>query len=54
MLTTFEIYFNDLTKEAQERLLKELNINDPADGNYDIDGYIPLAILDFEVAEGGD
>ena len=50
MVITFEIYFNDLSKETQERLLKELNINDPAD----FCDIIPLAILDFEVEEQGD
>ena len=45
---TFEIYFSDLNKDAQTRLLNLLNMENPEEGNYDTD-LIPLAIIDFEV-----
>ena len=31
----FELYLSDLTKEAQERLLKFWRMNDPSEGNFD-------------------
>ena len=39
-----EIYFDDLTVEAQERLMTEAGIKDPAEANWDV-----LPICEFEV-----
>ena len=47
-MSSFEIYFNDLTQEAQDRLLETFNTT-PEDENWDI---APLAIIERE--EGGD
>ncbi|MDY5338674.1 MAG: hypothetical protein SPG83_03900 [Intestinimonas sp.] len=32
----FEIYFSDLTPEAQERLLASCGLSSAAEGNYDV------------------
>jgi hypothetical protein len=45
-MKTFEIYFNDLTREAQERLCREFETNS-ADENWEIDVF-PLAIIHKE------
>lgn len=39
-----EIMFNDLTHEAQKRLLKEAGITSPEEMNWDI---IPVAVIEF-------
>ena len=41
----FEIYFSDLTTEAQEALLKWANIEKPEELNWDI---APIAIITKE------
>ena len=43
----FELSFEDLTKVAQERILKAAGIEKPEDLNWDIPGF-PLAIIEFE------
>ncbi len=47
MTTTFNIYFDDLTEDAQTRLLKLLHADGPEDMNFDMD-LVPLAVYDFE------
>lgn len=32
----FEIYFDDLKEEVQQKLLKAAGIKDPADANWDV------------------
>lgn len=41
-MVTFEIYLQDLTPQAQERLSQYINLNDT---NYDV---FPIATVDFE------
>lgn len=45
MINTVEIYFNDLTTEAQSKVCKAAGIATGADANWDI---IPIALVDFE------
>lgn len=45
--TEFEICFEDLTKEAQERYLKTVGAEDSSE----INNFIPLAILEIEKGE---
>lgn len=40
----FEIYFRDLTPEAQERFLAYMDIADESEGNYEV---FPITILDY-------
>lgn len=40
----FEIYFSDLTEDTQKRLLEFMGIDDPKDGNLDMD-INPIAIF---------
>jgi hypothetical protein len=40
-----EIMFNDLTCEAQKRLLKEAGITSPKERNWDT---IPVAVVEFK------
>ncbi len=42
-----EIYFSDLTPEAQQRVLDAAGITDPKEANWDGD-ILPLAIISFE------
>ena len=42
---TLEIYYNDLTPEAQQRYLDFFQLDSAADGNLDID-IVPLFELD--------
>ena len=42
-MRTFEIYFTDLTAEAQERFLQEIDVNN--ENNFDT---FPIATVDFE------
>ena len=44
-MKTFEIMFDDLTDEAQQRFLEFQGLDNYQDGNYDI---MPLAIVDME------
>ena len=46
-MKTFEIYFSDLTPDAQERFLAAQGLHCAADGNYDMD-LIPLCEFEFE------
>jgi hypothetical protein len=48
MTNTVEIYFDDLTPEAQARVMEAMEIVDPSEGNFEIS---PLAILEFEVED---
>ncbi len=40
-----EIFFSDLTEDAQARVLSELGLKDAKDGNFDI---APLFVLEVE------
>jgi hypothetical protein len=42
---TFEIMFDDLKNEVQQRFLEFQGLDNPQDGNYDI---VPLAIVELE------
>lgn len=44
----FELYFDDLNNEAQNRLLAFMDLRDPAEGNFDV---APIAIIDYELEE---
>ena len=46
-MKTFEIYFNDLNEDAQQRLLKAVGAETAADMNWDMD-ICPIAMYDFE------
>jgi hypothetical protein len=46
-MKTFEIFFSDLNKVAQKRLLEFVGESDPKEMNWDID-LVPLASFDFE------
>ena len=35
--TEFEIYFSDLTEDAQKRLMEAVGITEPSEMNWDID-----------------
>ena len=41
----FELYFDDLTEQAQERLCKCAGIENPEDANWDC---IPITTIEFE------
>ena len=43
----FELFFSDLTPEAQQRLLDTVGIKDPKEANWDMDIF-PITILEFE------
>lgn len=47
-MRNLEIYFSDLTPEAQERALAAAGIKDASDANWDC---FPIATLDFEEEE---
>lgn len=46
-MKTFEIYFSDLNKDAQKRLLDLVEVDAPKEMNWDID-ICPIAIYEFE------
>ena len=46
MNKTLEIYFSDLTPDAQERLLEFEGVSDQSECNYD---FTPIAILEREI-----
>lgn len=48
-MVSFEIYFSDLTAEAQKELMELVHINDPSEMNWDGD-MCPLAIYETEDA----
>lgn len=47
-MTKLEIYFHDLTEEAQQRVLKALGISSPEEASLDV---FPLFVIELEVAE---
>ena len=49
-MSSFEIYFSDLTPEAQKRFLEAQGLKSAAEGNYDVNT-VPLASFDFETGE---
>ena len=46
-MKSFEIFFDDLTEEAQERFLEHFNMKEE-DGNFEL---TPLAVVDMEIEE---
>lgn len=42
----FEIYFKDLTEQAQKEFLSYMNMADETEGNYDV---FPIAVIESEV-----
>ncbi|MBA7628862.1 hypothetical protein ES703_36359 [subsurface metagenome] len=44
-MKTFEIMFDDLTEEAQQRFLEFQGLEDQADGNYEV---VPVAVVELE------
>lgn len=44
---TFNIFFSDLTEEAQKRLMEIVGITDPKEMNWDMD-ILPIATMDVE------
>lgn len=44
---TFNIFFSDLTEEAQKRLMEVVGIKDPKEMNWDMD-ILPIATMDVE------
>ena len=44
---TFNIFFSDLTEEAQKRLMEIVGIKDPKEMNWDMD-ILPIATMDVE------
>jgi len=44
-MKTFEIMFDDLTEEAQQRFLEFQGLEDPKDGNYEV---VPIAVIELE------
>jgi hypothetical protein len=49
-IVDFDVYFSDLNKDAQKRLMKALNIKSPGERNWDRD-WLPLFTLEFIEAE---
>lgn len=47
-MTSVQIFFNDLTPEAQERVLEAAGLSSAEEANWDV---IPLAVLDYEEEE---
>ena len=48
-MNEFEIYFSDLTEEAQKALLEAARIEDPGDMNWDV-----FPVVTFTVGEDDD
>lgn len=44
----FNIYFNDLNEDAQQRIMKAVGIDDPSEMNWDIN-MCPLAMYPLPV-----
>ena len=45
-MKTIEIYWNDLTEQAQNEIREQLNMEPDENGNWDV---IPMATLDIEL-----
>ena len=45
MVKTFEIFWNDLTNDCQQRIQEFLNMDEDDNGNYDV---FPLATFEVE------
>lgn len=50
-MSTFELYFSDLTEEAQKRFLKAEGIKNPEEANYDV---FPIATIELDDIEESD
>ena len=46
-MKTFNIYFSDLSDDAQKELMELVGVEDPKEMNWDAD-LVPLAMVDFE------
>lgn len=51
-MDTFELYFNDLTPNAQARLLEAAGIKHPSEMNWD--NIFPITVLYFDDDDGYD
>ena len=49
-MKAFDIYFSDLTVDAQKRLMDAVGISSPSEENWDID-MCPIAIYEFESSD---
>ena len=49
-MQSIDIYFYDLTTEAQQKVLGAAGMKDPAEGNWDV---LPLTSLEFETEDNG-
>ena len=47
-MAVFEIYFSDLTEEAQKKFLEVEGIENPEEANYDV---FPIASIEIEEEE---
>ena len=45
---SFDLYFNDLTREAQKEILSVAGLNSPEEANWDV---FPITTIDFEQPE---
>lgn len=43
-MNTFELYFSDLTEEAQQRFLEASGLKSATEGNYDV---LPITTIEF-------
>ena len=49
----FEIYFSDLTPEAQERFLASCGLSSAAEGNYDVFPITAISTLEMDRESAG-
>ena len=49
MISTFELFYDDLTPEAQERLLETAGLESPSDMNWDV---LPIDVFVVAVPDG--
>ena len=45
MSRQFELYFSDLTEQAQKMFLKSAGLQDAEQGNYDV---FPITVIEFD------
>lgn len=45
MDNTFELYFSDLTEDAQQEILKRAGVKSPEDMNWDV---FPITTIEFD------
>lgn len=47
-MAQFELYFTDLTEQAQKEILKKAGLQSPEDANWDC---FPITTVDFETED---